>query len=62
MALTQISGESYGRGSFYIHGASSVHPELSSDGCIILPREARIELDEAMTAAGNRVLAVAASK
>lgn len=25
----------FGRDSFFIHGASSVHPALSSDGCII---------------------------
>lgn len=31
----------YGRGGFYIHGASAVHRDLSSDGCIIQDRPAR---------------------
>lgn len=30
-----------GRSLFRIHGAAFVHPELSSEGCIILPRVAR---------------------
>jgi hypothetical protein len=60
MALTQIQGESFGRGSFYVHGASAVHPELSSDGCIIVPRAQRIAMDAAMTVAKDRNLLVIA--
>lgn len=32
----------YGRSLFRIHGASSQHPELSSHGCIIMPRVVRV--------------------
>lgn len=60
MALTQQSGETFGRGSFYIHGAGAVHPELSSDGCLILPRAARIALDKAL--GNDRTLQVVASR
>lgn len=35
------SNEMFGRGSFWIHGASAAHPELSSDGCIIQGRASR---------------------
>jgi len=31
----------FGRSEFRIHGAAEEHPELSSDGCIILPRPVR---------------------
>lgn len=59
MALTNADGhESFGRGSFYVHGASAVHPELSSDGCVILGRAQRLHMAEAMTEAGDRTLLV----
>jgi len=59
MALVRIDlGPSYGRGSFYVHGASAVHPELSSDGCIIMSRTDRLTLDRAMAALGDRQLLV----
>jgi hypothetical protein len=35
------ANEMFGRSLFRIHGASAAHPELSSKGCIVLPREAR---------------------
>jgi hypothetical protein len=35
------SNEMFGRSAFRIHGASSEHPEVSSKGCIVLPRYAR---------------------
>lgn len=31
----------FGRSAFFIHGASAVHPALSSDGCIIQPHDTR---------------------
>jgi hypothetical protein len=31
----------FGRSDFRIHGASLEHPELSSEGCVILSREVR---------------------
>jgi hypothetical protein len=55
MALTRTDeGPDFGRGGFYIHGASALHPELSSDGCVIVPRAQRVAMDAAMTAAGDR--------
>lgn len=42
MPLTPDAGnEMFGRGSFFIHGESAAHPAMSSDGCIILPRDVR---------------------
>lgn len=35
------SNEMFGRSLFRIHGAAYKHPELSSDGCIIEPRDVR---------------------
>ena len=35
------SNEMFGRSDFRIHGASKTNPELSSEGCIIQPREIR---------------------
>lgn len=61
MSLSRLDlGSSYGRGSFYIHGAAAVHPELSSDGCIILQRGCRRLMDQIMTKAGDRQLRVIA--
>jgi hypothetical protein len=33
--------QEYGRGGFFIHGASATHPEMSSDGCIIQTKPVR---------------------
>ena len=35
----------FGRSDFRIHGAALSHPEVSSEGCIIMPREVRQGLD-----------------
>lgn len=35
------ANEMFGRSLFRIHGSSHLHPELSSHGCIVLPRFAR---------------------
>jgi len=40
--LTQISGESYGRDSFYIHGTSLDHPGQESHGCVVVPHGMRL--------------------
>lgn len=45
MPLHQVVGESYGRGDFYIHGSSAEHPALSSDGCVIMSRQGRYDMD-----------------
>lgn len=37
--------EMLGRSLFRIHGAASQNPELSSEGCIIMPREVRQGID-----------------
>jgi hypothetical protein len=45
MPLTPADGtDTFGRGGFFIHGASAIHPGESSHGCIILPRAARLQI------------------
>jgi hypothetical protein len=39
--LSQIEGESYGRGGFRIHGDSLSHPGAASHGCIVTAPEIR---------------------
>ena len=39
------ANEMFGRSDFRIHGASFVRPELSSHGCIIMPRDVRIQIN-----------------
>jgi len=39
--LTMISGESFGRDAFYIHGPSSKNYGQESKGCIVVPRPGR---------------------
>lgn len=39
------SNEMFGRSLFRIHGAAKVNPELSSEGCIIMPRQVREGID-----------------
>jgi hypothetical protein len=46
MNLTpDAANEMFGRSDFRIHGAAYVHPELSSHGCIIQPKDVRIRID-----------------
>lgn len=46
MNLTPHPGNfMYGRSGFRIHGASSAHPETSSQGCIIQEKLVRIRID-----------------
>lgn len=49
LPLHQVTGKTYGRGGFYIHGASGVHPDMSSDGCIIASRQTRFDMDSYAT-------------
>ena len=44
-ALIQTSGETYGRNSFYMHGASSVDPLNSSEGCVVVPHDPRCAIE-----------------
>lgn len=46
----------FGRSSFRIHGAAKTHPELSSEGCIIMPRPIR----ETIWNSGDRTIEVIA--
>jgi hypothetical protein len=41
MPLEQISGESFGRDDFLIHGDSTARNRTASTGCIVLPMEVR---------------------
>ena len=40
--LQQVSGETFGRDGFRIHGASASDPLNSSEGCIVLPHNDRV--------------------
>jgi Protein of unknown function (DUF2778) len=44
----------YGRGGFFIHGASAINPGESSHGCVILPRVVRQQI----AAGDDRILQV----
>jgi hypothetical protein len=47
MDLTpSLSNNMFGRSEFRIHGAALHDPDLSSDGCIIIPRPAREKIWE----------------
>lgn len=37
--------EMFDRSGFEIHGARKVNPEISSNGCIVLPREIRLKIE-----------------
>ena len=56
--LSYISGQSFGRSGFWVHGANAAHPLLSSDGCITEMRVHR----EAMDADNDAVLRVVAEE
>jgi len=46
MALTQTSGETFGRGSFFVHGAAQNDRfHASSDGCVIATHADRVRLN-----------------
>jgi hypothetical protein len=38
MRLTQLTGDTFGRGGFFLHGDNSLGNESASEGCIILSR------------------------
>ena len=48
VALHQIEGETYGRDGFFIHGPAinSEHYGQESKGCIVVPREGRLKLED----------------
>lgn len=52
MPLVMVSGESFGRGGFLMHGDNWAHD--ASEGCIILDRPARLRVAES----ADRVLKV----
>ena len=39
------NNEMFGRGGFYIHGDSMLHPGMASHGCIILAHDLRKQID-----------------
>ena len=42
--LTQISGETYGRDGFFMHGESAEDPMNSSEGCVCVPHDPRVAI------------------
>lgn len=53
------ANEMFGRGGFFIHGASSADPLNSSEGCIIMPHDVRARLAELFDAGTTRLEVVA---
>jgi len=49
--------EMYGRGDFLIHGDNAAMNQTASEGCIILPHDARVQIGEAVVN-GDAVLTV----
>lgn len=39
------TGESHGRGDFYLHGAAINNPAMSSDGCVIAQHNTRLTVN-----------------
>jgi len=56
LPLTQISGDSFGRSAFFIHGDNSLGNDSASEGCIIMPRAVR---DQIATSGDNQLTVVA---
>lgn len=50
------SNTMFGRSDFRIHGAAKVNPELSSEGCVVMPRAVR----EKISTSGDKNLTVIA--
>ena len=56
MRLTpDATNEMFGRDMFFIHGENPEHPGESSDGCIVLDRDARTEVMIAVAKGENRL-------
>lgn len=55
------SNDMFGRDLFRIHGDSIANPGFASEGCIVLPHEARVEVAK-LVAAGDRLLEVVKEK
>lgn len=60
MRLTPAAGdEEFGRAGFMIHGDNAAANHTASEGCIILPHDARIALSEAVAAGDNQLTVIA---
>ena len=60
MRLTPIDGtDTHGRAGFMMHGDNSLGNRSASEGCVIVPRLARIQVSE-LSAAGDGILEVTA--
>lgn len=42
--LEQVSGETYGRSGFMVHGPSQTNYGQESEGCIVIPHDPRIAI------------------
>lgn len=49
----------FGRGDFLIHGDTAAMDHTASDGCIILPHDARVRVGEAVLAGDDQLTVVA---
>ena len=51
--------EMYGRGDFLIHGDNAAMDHTASEGCIVLPRDARVAIGGAVLAGDDQLLVTA---
>lgn len=51
--------EMYGRGDFLIHGDNAAMDHTASEGCIIMPREARMAIGAAVLAGDDQLTVTA---
>lgn len=62
MDLTpDAANEMFGRSLFRIHGDSAENPGMASEGCIVLPHDARVEISK-IAQTGDRLLEVVAER
>lgn len=57
--VPDASNEMFGRGDFLIHGDNQTMNRTASEGCIILPHSARVEIGMAVLDGDDRLTVVA---
>jgi hypothetical protein len=60
MSLTPDADEQmHGRDGFFLHGDSIEHPGDGSEGCIVMPNDARVQIAAWVAAGDNRLQVIA---
>lgn len=50
------SNDMHGRGDFLIHGDNAAQNHTASEGCIILPRDVRVKIGEAVLSGDDQLM------